>query len=464
MKRRPRAYALLLALAVALSAAATLQPGVRASAGEPAAPNVLIIVTDDQATGTALRQVMPNLRRYFLHEGRRFGNAYATTPVCCPSRVSIMSGRYVHNHGIETNLEGDRFNEADSLQRRLHEAGYRTGIFGKYLNAWPLSRSPSYFSDWAIMRSGYNNVDFNVNGLVTRVPDYSTEYIQDRAVNFLRTADTLADDQPWLMYVTPYAPHGPFGTNWAHKGEWVPAWKPNPATEETDRTDKPPYVQARPGTPRDVLQRSWRKSLRSLMAVDDMVGRVMRVMERLDESNTLAIYLSDNGMLWGEHGSMSGKRLPYTRSVQVPLFARWPRYIEARSRDRRLVANIDITPTALAAAGLAPDPGLDGRSLLDRTWRRDRLLLEYWDKDEGFDIPSWASLRTKTYQYVSYRDQLDQQVFEEYYDLTSDPWQLENLMVDEQPLYPDPAYLDSIRALLERDRGCAGTTGDTACP
>ena len=155
-------------------------------------------------------------------------------------------------------------------------------------------------------------------------------------------------------------------------------------------------------------------------------------MHLLGEENTLAFFMSDNGFMWGEHGHLF-KRTPYESSVKVPLLMRWPGQVEKGAVDRRLVANIDVAPTILEAAGIEPMPErpMDGRSLLG-TEERERLVLEYW-AEGGRNIPTWFSTRTKDFQYIRYEDRFGDVLFREYYDLARDPWQRRNLLGDGDP-------------------------------
>jgi arylsulfatase A-like enzyme len=189
------------------------------------------------------------------------------------------------------------------------------------------------------------------------------------------------------------------------------------------------------------------RQLRTLMSVDDMVGRVMTVLSNLNE-NTLAIFTSDNGYQWGEHG-LTNKTTPYTPSIMVPFLVRWPGHVAPSSKDGRLVSLIDIAPTVAQAAGLVPDPMMDGRSLFSSA--RDHILTEFFTWP-GYVVPTWASVRTNTYQYVEYYDG-GSVTFREYYDLAADPWQLVNLLRDGDPSNPD---LTAPKALVAAAKVCAG--------
>jgi len=200
--------------------------------------------------------------------------------------------------------------------------------------------------------------------------------------------------------------------------------------------------------------------LRSLMSVDDLIERLFNRLDRLGEKqDTLAVFLSDNGFMWGEHRRM-GKSVPYTASTQIPMLVRWPGHVRRGAIDRRFASNIDVAPAALDAAGLSAE-GMDGRSLIDRSWQRDRILLEFWEgQNQTRPIPRWASLRTSEHQYTEYyaRGTDGQVVIErEFYDLVADPWQLENLVTDDDPTNDPPQWMvDQLFA----DRSCASLS----CP
>jgi arylsulfatase A-like enzyme len=361
---------------------------------------------------------------------------------------------------------------------------YQTAIFGKYLNGWdPCAPSPSpiqppHFDRYAIFATG-GYVNFTANdqgvgygcGSTPRVADYSTTWVSNKAQSFIDQTE-INDSLPWFMYVAPKAPH----TSTGFGGETAPLPEPNkydPATlpassfgspgpnpaiceSRTQLRDNPQWVRTEAGVlpgwmkaqafkdayPAPTVScsttpaatdpaREREVQLRTLKSVDDLVEAIFQKLKADGEENdTLAFFISDNGWMWGEHG-MHGKNKPYTDSIQVPLFMRWPGdpAVKRGFRDSRLAANIDLTPTVLDALGVTPDAGNppDGKSLL-RATTHSAILAEAWRTQSGAAVPYWASIRAPSYQYIaSYvSPNSEQSPFREYYDLSSDPWEILN--------------------------------------
>jgi arylsulfatase A-like enzyme len=419
-------------------------------------PNILIIISDDQRAMDTMH-VMPRTRRLLGERGTKFDQFYATTPVCCPSRSTLLSGRYAHNHFVQNNLLAQNLDQNSTIEHYLQRSGYKTAIAGKFLNGWPVAyQRPPFFDRWATTHGGYYGKRFNVNGNVRKVHKYSVDFVREQAIKNLQHFEG-ADDQPWFMYLAPAPPHSPYIAEPRYNGSLVGEWAPSPAVTESDRTDKPLYVQES-NVPIKRSREVREKQLRTLRSLDDMVGSVVRAMEDLEEEeDTLMIFLSDNGHIWGEHG-LNAKRVPYTEAIQVPFFMRWDGHIAAGATDSRLGAMVDVMPTLLEAAGVPPSPEwpLDGRSLLAPPGR-DRLLIEHWTQP-GKNVPTFASTRTGSYQYIEYYDADGLVVAREYYDLVNDPWQLDNLLGDSDPGNdPDPDTILRLSDQLGDDRQCDGS-------
>jgi arylsulfatase A-like enzyme len=424
-------------------------------------PNFVVFVTDDQRGADTLG-VMPKTMGWFADGGTVFPNGVATTPLCCPSRSTIFSGRYPHNHGNLNNQETGNLDYDATFQSYLKAAGYQTGLVGKFLLDWKKTVPPPYFDYWAVTSSNYTDVPFGTDrGSVTA--DYTTTETARQALRML-DAFEANDSRPFVLYVATQAPHEPWEPEAKYAGADVGSWDGNPSIFESDRSDKPSWVRnSSKGFNAGAEIRT--NQLRTLKSVDDMVDRVMTRLETLGEAaNTLSVFTSDNGYQWGEHGLVS-KYHPYTQSVSVPFLVRWPGRIPAGGVDRRHVGNVDIMPSMLAAAAVTPAlrHPLDGRPFVDpaglTTAVRPEGYLEYF-RDEHRSIPDWSSIRTEDLQYTEYRDG-DDVVFREYYDLRADPYQLVNLLADGKP-GNDPATA-ALAQRLSVYRRCSGTTGPTAC-
>jgi len=393
-------------------------------------PNILVILTDDQRTDDFA--TMPKTKQWFTEEGTEFTRAFATTPQCCPSRASILTGMYAHNHRVQTNFDPDKLDEDSTVEAYLQEANYRTAIVGKYFNRIGsytdranASINPKHFDDWAIFLGGYYETLFNINGELENVNRYSTDFISEKATDLLDDFEEK-DHEPWFLYVNPFAPHPPFEPSPEYRGASVPSYEGNPAIERAGQR-QPDFLVRRDVSLNDArIMR--RKQLRALMSVDDLVGSISRKLGELNEDrDTFAIFMSDNGYQRGEKG-LVGKGYPYQPSVSVPLIIRWPGHVSAGVSDDRIVANVDITPTLLDAAGISVDAKhpIDGRSLL-QDGARDELLLEFAGLS-ALGIAPWAALTTGSQTYVEYSQRRTGEVlFKELYDLEEDPYELRNL-------------------------------------
>lgn len=414
-----------------------------------ARPNILIVMTDDQAARGTM-EVMPRTTRLIGERGTTFVEAHATTPSCCPSRASFFTGRYVHNHRVKSNTASAQLDQRTTVQYALQRKGYRTALFGKYLNGWPFGKTLPDFDDYAHTTPQYVGASWNQNGRIWRnVQRYNTDVISNLAVKFIQRSERK-DRKPWLAWLTPLAPHHPSTPAPRHRDEPVPPVPETPALAEMNTLDKPPFLDNARGYPQ-MIETVRDDGRRALMAIDEMVGRVVRVLKRKRElRKTLIVFTSDNGLLLGEHGGVAGKDLPYREATQIPLLVRWDGHLEAGATRRDLVSNVDVGATIFAVAGVRRST--DGKSLLSER-RRSELFLEHFGaKTEEGDVvlSPWDALRTPAFLYAEYRDAETGAVsFREYYDLTTDPWENEN-----RALTLTPMRQAELSATLERLSHC----------
>ncbi len=314
-------------------------------------PNILLINLDD-LRGAGTLPVMPHVRSYFQDNGRTFTQSFASTPLCSPSRASLFTGRYPHNHGVTGNgldAEIAALDQSATFQSYLHAGGYNTAMAGKYMNTVPLSRSPQFWDHWLFTTGGYSDISYNDDGTVHALPGYYTDVLGDHVVEYLNDFEQQ-DDQPWLIYVAPQAPHSPTTPSAPYANAAVPTWNYPASFNEADIADKPANVRWRGLLDPAAVEQTRKQQLRTLMSVDDLVGRITDEMERLGEDGrTLAIFTSDNGYQWGEH-RLDAKRFPYTDGESVPLLMRWPGHVTPG--ERRPTTGEQCRPTPHAPSGI----------------------------------------------------------------------------------------------------------------
>jgi arylsulfatase A-like enzyme len=460
----------LLAAAVVVPAAtAVVSPGGAASAQAP--PNVLVIMTDDQTVESV--RVMTNVKRLLRDRGATFANSFVTFALCCPSRATFLTGQYAHNHGVLGNVPPSggyaKLDHTNTLPVWLQDAGYYTAHLGKYLNGYGRvdpSEIPPGYDEWrgSVDPSTYRFYDYtlNENGTLTTYETYQTDLYARKAARIIRQRAPSA--QPFFLWVAFLAPHsgGPREPDDpADQATPVPAPRHRnafdseplprpPGFNERDVSDKPVGIRNRPLLgPRRIRQirEGYQQRLESLLAVDEAVAKLVAELRRAGELNdTLIIFTSDNGFFHGEHRVPSGKVLPYEPSIRVPLIVRGPG-IPAGLRVSQRVANIDLAPTIVDAAGATPGRVMDGRSLLPVIAQPDVSLARDLLVERGPGAGTFTALRAPAYLYVEHGNGE-----EELYDLRRDPFQLESRHAD-----PDYAAIKAGLALrLDHLRACRG--------
>jgi arylsulfatase A-like enzyme len=351
-------------------------------------PNVLLLCTDQQrfsALGAYGNDEIetPNLDR-LADQGVLFENCYVQNPVCAPSRASLMTGRYVHAHGLWANGVGLPDHER-LFSKDLAEAGYDCGLVGKFhLNACFGGRSEKRHDDgfrvfrWAhdpypgsseneyhrwlhTLRPELAGTEVDYDTLPTEV--HYSRWIGDQTIDFLtRSRDR---DKPFLFIANFFDPHHGFGA----PDEYVRRYRENVLSRPIpdDLAGKPPIQSDASGssyaghargytsyTPEE-LQDVKAAYYAMVTLVDDEVGRILDALdaEGLSE-NTLVIFTSDHGEMLGDHELMLKGPMMYEQAVRVPLIVRWPSVVPAGTRCDELVQWIDLAPTILTAAGLPP--------------------------------------------------------------------------------------------------------------
>ncbi len=439
-----RRIALASAVAVVLVVGLLLPTEIDVPAGPVATkngarPNVVLIVSDDERLESLAG--MPEVQKLLVAKGTRFERGMVPTALCCPSRSTILTGLYSHTTRVFGNgdVGGPMFGGWSQFHRRgmeyrtiaiaLQREGYRTGFFGKYLNDFSKFAPDSYtppgwdrFTAFKYSRGAYFSyrlTDGTFHG--TAPGDYSTDVLAERASQFVLGTPK---NKPVFVMLAPYGPHSPYTPAPRHVGAAdrmpdtdVPHVLPETLQVPTTDDSQPRWFQARQSDDVNEFDGVRRGQEETLLSVDDAVASMVNTMTRTGrERDTLFIFMSDNGYLWGEHG-MIGKDVPYSPATRVPLVVRWDGHVPAGSVDGRLALNVDIAGTIARAASASMDT--DGLNLLGKKQRKG-FVLEAMGGYQG--RPAYCGWRTKNRMYVRWDTGRT-----ELYDYRTDPAEQQNL-------------------------------------
>jgi len=457
----------------------------------PRRPNIVFILTDDLSLN--LLPYMPHVLQ-MQQNGVTFTNYFVADSLCCLSRASIFTGRYPHNTGVLANVGpsgGYAAFRAHSLEsvsfvEALSAGGYRTAMLGKYLNGYqPTINGPDPgWSDWGVGGYGYNEFDYylNQNGQPVRYgdepADYLTDVISGLAANFIQGAR-----QPYFVEVATFAPHKPYVPAPRDADAYPNLRQPRtPAFNAAPSPDAPAWL-ARITTPLNSsvvadIENFFRLRVRSVLAVDQMIGDLQALVASLgQQNNTIFIFSSDNGYHMGEYRLLPGKMTAFDTDIHVPLVMTGPG-ISAGSVVSALTQNVDLAPTFIQLAGIdlaraLPSAIIDGRSLVQwlypvptgsqsQSWRT-AALVEHLQVDRVEDDPdmesstprihfanppTYQAIRTLTATYVEYVTGE-----KEYHDLLTDPYELINAYES-----LDPTTQTNLHEQLSALHNCQGAS------
>ena len=431
----------------------------------PATPNIVFVLLDDVRYDDLVDHPfveLPNIAR-LAREGASFQRFFTSAPLCSPSRAVFMTGQYAHRNGVIDNGErAELSHRLVTFPRLLHDAGYRTGFFGKWHMGHEDDSPRPGFDRWVsfVGQGVYFNPRLNIDGSSAIGEGYMTDILTDHAAAFIESSP---QDSPFLAFIAHKAVHPEIFP------DFVRTFPPAPGDEtlyESSELPRSPSWRAplvgkpalaRPvdyGDPRSpegglqdevVLNR-----LRMLSAVDRGIGVLIEVLAQkgvLDE--TVFVVTSDQGFFYGEFGLAQERRLAYEPSTHIPLIIRYPRSVPPGSTRQHLASNVDVAPTMLEFALLPPPTGMDGQSLMpvlvDSTAEgRDEVLIEYFSDTVFPRIQNmgYKSIRTDQYKYIRYEEL---QGMDELYDLGADPYELDNLYPNRVPT----GVLEDLTARLE---------------
>lgn len=437
----------MLRLAAGALGAGMLRPA-RRGAAAPHRPNLVVILSDNHrwdATGYMAHPFVrtPHLDR-LSQEGVVFANAFCTTPLCSPARASFLTGLYAWRHGVQNNSGASSWNPAHrTLLEELHDAGYATAFIGKWhmpASGLPRLRGIDHFVTFTVNEGQGRYVDcpLIVDGReeASRTP-YLTRELTDRALAFI----DRQQERPFCLYLSHKAAHYPWSPAPDLAGCYAdqPVHLPSGATIWTGFTGG----QVWGGFDRPIPQ-AYRAYMETITSLDREIGRLLGHLDRRGiAAETVVVYASDNGFLFGEHGKVE-LRWPFEEVLRIPFVLRAPGVAVPGQRAPQMALNIDLAPTLLELAGAPLSDTLQGRSLVPvlrdpGTAGRRAWLVENW-KEFPYRTPTYLGVRTPRWLYVEYEEALAPTL----HDLDADPRQARDL-------YGTPAaaeVLPELRGLL----------------
>lgn len=406
--------------------------------------NIIVVLTDDHRfdamgfMGTQDFVETPVLDR-LAREGAHFRNAFVTTALCSPSRATIFTGLYAHQHRVVDNnhpiAPGLVF-----FPEYLQAAGYETAFIGKWHMGLEGDDPQPGFDRWVSFKGqgDYwpNGDGLNVDGQRIEQDGYLTDVLNDFAMDWL---ETRTREKPFMLFLAHKAVHAEFYPAPRHEGRYAGATFRYPDTMAAGAEGRPMWVENQRNSWHGVdfayhdqldVGDYYKRYMETFLAVDEGMGRIVDHLEARGElDDTLILYMGDNGFMFGEHGLID-KRTAYEESMRIPMVARCPALFAGGTQVDQVVANLDVAPWLLGVAGLEPPEWMEGRDLApllhaeDVPWR-DWLLYEYYWERNFPQTPTVHAIREDRYKYIHFHGVWD---IDELYDLQDDPLESHNLI------------------------------------
>ncbi len=401
--------------------------------GQTSRPNFLIICTDDMSKSsvsiydTASLLPTPNINR-IGEEGLNVTKYYSTNSLCIPGRASLLTGKYGHETGAVNNFTTLN-TSIPTFPKILHDNGYYTALCGKWMVG---SSSPKpEFDYWLWTPKKTNYFDDTCRYFDSAFVAYGhiTDMLTDSVLSLISRVDT-----PFMIMLNHNAPHAPYISQTQFDGMFssvnfplppnFPAYYKNYPSPVYD--DSAFFINNAAG-----FETITKKYFEMVAGIDQSTGKILDSLDELGLlENTMVIFTTDNGFMIGPH-HLKGKEYPYEEAIGLPLLIRYPAWFTPGSLiDSSFVINTDVTPTILEAAGISDSVYLmDGKSIhriFNHDFNRDQFLYEVVPPTNN-SIPQVRAVRTNSYQYNRY---YCADTTEELFDMTSDPYQITNLVHD----------------------------------
>lgn len=419
-------------------------------------PNIVVVLVDDMRWDEFGKAGHPYLHTpnidWLISQGISFKNAFATTPLCSPSRANFLTGQYTHTHGILDNTSrNEQSHKLKTFPLVLHQSGYETAFIGKWHMGNDDSPRPG-FDRWVSLKGQGEAIDpnLNIDGIQKQVSGYVTDVLTDYSLMFI----AKERKKPFMLYLSHKALHpnmkqrddgsiieiagGGFIPAARHDGKYsndIFIKRPNYGKTPIDKPALMQKIGNLPALSENTVtdEPTIRKRSEMLLAIDESLGQIIKSLKKINQiDNTVIVFTSDHGYFYGEHGLSEERRLAYEEAIRIPLIIHYPNKISKNINLDPMVLSIDLAPTLLEMAGLKPSGDIEGKSFLPLLkgktdhWRSS-FLIEY-NSDTVFPRMlnmGYKAVRTNRFKYIQYNDLKN---MDELYDLQTDPYELQNII------------------------------------